>query len=258
MHLLNHAVSVVPAATTSPQKEDPFSAMASQLLEGMLQNLFCERGQDTRVAIAFANCFGGWTFGEAQLRRIIEDGPSRVSPFQSVAWFPAAAQGRVTIKYQLRVPALTFSTESLAFYDALAACQFWLARDVCDIALAGAAESVGSRFLASAIGSRPTSDAAVWFALSSEGQEVIELHDHAPPHMKAIELKGDDICGSPIRGSCALPLLILGARRYPYCTFRLKGRTLIRAERNRLILWRLDDIADSSNAPELHQELRDC
>jgi hypothetical protein len=61
-----------------------------------------------RLAIALANCYGGWTFCDPQIKKLIADGPGRVSAYLSVAWFPAAAQGQITIKNQLKIPALTF------------------------------------------------------------------------------------------------------------------------------------------------------
>lgn len=241
MYLIDHACSIVPATVEPAREEDPFSLMAYDLFKPLYDKVCARHGRDTRIAIAMANCFGGWTFCDPQVRCLIEQGPRRVSAFLSVAWFPAAPQGRITIKEQLKVPALTFSAEFHAFYDALNVCRYWLEQGICDIAFAGATETVGSPFLSKAFGPGATHDAAVWFVLAEKGEEAVRLHPGAPSGpIAARDWTDDHVKGTPIRGACALPLLVLEARQDRPCALRAPGRGLIHVSDHRLELWRQD------------------
>jgi hypothetical protein len=241
MDLISHAYTILPACTTPTRKEDPFTVLSSKLFSELLDNglaAYVQR-EKLRIAIAFANCFGGWTFCEPQVMRLMEQGPSRVSAFLSTAWFPAAAQGQITIKHRLQIPALTFSTEFFAFYDALTLCDYWLKHNVCDVAFAGAAETVGSPFLARAMGSGIVNDAAVWFVLTRQGGETIYLKRGQPNEAHTVQIGGNHVDGSPLRGACALPLLLLKARLDRHKAFCVPNRALIRTSQNGLELWRM-------------------
>lgn len=241
MDLIDHAYTILPARKTPLRKEDPFTAISFDLFTELFHDCCNSQMENPRIAIAFANCFGGWTFCEQQVVRLMERGPNRVSAFLSVAWFPAAAQGQVTIKHQLRVPALTFSTEFYAFYDALSLCQHWLEQGVCDIAFAGAAETVGSPFLTKATGGDAVNDAAIWFALTREGGEPIHLKKGTPTNVEAVDIHANHVNGSPLQGACALPLLLLEARKNHPTMLRVpKHRALIRASEEGLELWRMN------------------
>lgn len=241
MYLADHAHKTSRAATQPAREEDPFSLDLYETFAPLHDKVRRERGNDVRIAIAIGNCFGGWTFCDPQTRILRDRGPGKVSAFLSVAWFPAAAQGRITIKRQLKVPALTFSAEFHAFYDALATCQFWLEHRVCDVAFAGAAETVGSPFMSTAFGASATHDAAAWFVLAREGTDEIRLHPGVPPaDMQSASVPGDAFQGTPIRGACALPLLALEARRRPHEALRVPGRGVVRSAPGALDLWRRD------------------
>ncbi len=134
MFLIATAHEILEATSAPAREEDPFSVMARTTFERICSEILPAR-PGARLAIALANCYGGWTFCDPQIKRLVEDGPGRVSAYLSVAWFPAAAQGRITIQNQLKVPALTLSTEFYAFYDAMRVCRSWLKQGVCDIAL---------------------------------------------------------------------------------------------------------------------------
>lgn len=100
MDLIDHACTVLPAHREPTRKEDPFTIISFDLFSELFDNGFTRyvQKENPRIAIAFANCFGGWTFCEPQVMRLIDQGPSRVSAFLSTAWFPAAAQGQITIR----------------------------------------------------------------------------------------------------------------------------------------------------------------
>lgn len=241
MYLIDHAYRVVPARAEPLRTEDPFTALAHPQLTGLLANVRARRGPDVRLAVTFANCFGGWTFCDPQARNLSERGPRSVSTFLSVAWFPAAAQGQVTIRHGLRVPALTFSTTFFAFHDALTVARHWLDTGSCDVVLAGAAESVGSPFLADAVGPDAVNDAAAWFVLAAAGEarEPVVRTPATPPPADGGTLVADAaVDGTPMDGACALPLLMLSALRDAPRTLRIPGRAVIRAGHRSLDVWR--------------------
>jgi hypothetical protein len=241
MYLIDHALDVVPAIAEPAREEDPFSLMAYDLFKPLYEKVCEQRGKGVRIAIAIANCFGGWTFCDPQVRTLVNRGPKKVSAFLSVAWFPAAPQGRITIKEQLTVPAQTFSAEFHAFYDALTMCRFWLERGICDVAFAGATETVGSPFMSKAYGPDVTHDAAVWFVLAQEGEEALRIHAGPPPSdIATSSLSGDTFKGTSLRGACALPLLLLEVLRHRPRALRVPGRALMYARDHSLELWRQD------------------
>lgn len=239
MFLIATAHEVLEATPAPAREEDPFSVMARTTFERICAEILPAR-PGARLAIALANCYGGWTFCDPQIKRLVEDGPGRVSAYLSVAWFPAAAQGRITIQNQLKIPALTLSTEFFAFYDAMRVCRSWLKQGVCDIALAGAAETVGSPFLSSAFGPGPRSDAVAWFAFANEGEERVRIDEEPPPAHPEASLTFDEELyrGTPLKGSSALPLLMLEARERRPCTVEVPRRVLVRADQAGLNLWR--------------------
>ncbi len=67
MYLIDHIYEVVPANATPLQKEDPYTVMAYDLFTKLWNAVLAKRGNNIRLAIAFANCFGGWTFCEPQV-----------------------------------------------------------------------------------------------------------------------------------------------------------------------------------------------
>jgi hypothetical protein len=239
MYLIASAHEVLEAAADATREEDPFSVLARSVFDRVCADVLSKR-RGARLAISIANCYGGWTFCDPQIKRLITDGPGRVSAYLSVAWFPAAAQGQITIKNQLQIPALTFSTEFYAFYDAMRVCRFWLKHGLCDVALAGAAETVGSPFLSSVFGPGARSDAVAWFAFANEGEERVRLDEDPPPSHPELSpaVVDEHPRGTPLSGSCALPLLILEAREQRPCTVEIPRRMLVRADRGGVSLWR--------------------
>jgi len=239
MYLIGSACEVLEAKADPAREEDPFSVKAREVFDRLCADILPRRPL-ARLALSIANCYGGWTFCDPQIKRLINQGPSRVSAYLSVAWFPAAAQGQITIKNQLKIPALTFSTEFYAFYDAMRLCRFWLRRGLCDVALAGAAETVGSPFLSAALGPGAQNDAVAWFAFANDGEERVRLDDAHPPSRAEITetIVDDSPLGTPLKGSCALPLLILEARARRPCTLDVPRRMLVRADQSGVSLWR--------------------
>jgi hypothetical protein len=111
---------------------------------------------------------------------------------------------------------------------------------VCDVALAGAAETIGSPFLSSVFGPGPRNDAVAWFAFAREGEERVRLDEEPrPTHPESSQTIDSELYrGTPLKGSCALPLLILEAREQRPCTLEIPRRMVVRADRGGINLWR--------------------
>ncbi|MDR5759695.1 hypothetical protein [Caballeronia sp. LZ035] len=201
------------SGTCGPRKkEDPFSFLAREAFEKIRQRGTVE--QEAEMAILFANCFGGWTFGEPQLQKLAEHGPGGISAFQAIAWFPAAAQGQVTIENNLRTAALTFSSEGVAFLHALQLAEIWLERGKYLTVFAGASESCGSPFLRDALGLIDPRDAALWMRLSKSGRYKVTIEQMSEFNLEdgtAVHVNLPEFQGTPVRGACALPMIMLAA-----------------------------------------------
>ncbi len=127
---------------------DRFSAVAhlavAQTLSAIPED---QRPERDRIGVFLANTRAGWAYGEPELERLVRDGAAAMHAYQATAWFPAAAQGEVTIDLDLRGCAKTTAGRESGFGEAL-----WLARDalergVLDLAVVGAAESLVNGFV---------------------------------------------------------------------------------------------------------------
>lgn len=149
----------LPAFTADPRQDpalpthlrrriDRFSAVAylavSEVLAGVSGPNLPERD---RIGLFIANTRAGWSYGEPELSLLVHEGPLAMHAYQATAWFPAAAQGEVTIALDLRGCAKTTTGRDSGFGEAL-----WLARDALergsvDLAVVGAAESLVNGFV---------------------------------------------------------------------------------------------------------------
>jgi len=127
---------------------DRFSAVAYLAIEGMLSTLPPgQRPERDRIGVFLANTRAGWAYGEPELGLLVDEGPAAMHAYQATAWFPAAAQGEVTIALDLRGCAKTTAGRASGFGEAL-----WLARDALergavDLAVVGAVESLVNGFV---------------------------------------------------------------------------------------------------------------
>jgi 3-oxoacyl-(acyl-carrier-protein) synthase len=94
-----------------------------------------------RVGITVGNNLGGWEFAERELRNLWAHGPRDVSPYIAAAWFPAAAQGNISIAFGLKGVGRTFISERASSALALLHAADTLARGRADIMLAGGTEA---------------------------------------------------------------------------------------------------------------------
>lgn len=150
----------VPAFATDPREHpaipgrglrrriDRFAAVAYLAVSSSLARVAQLPSAD-RIGVFMANTRAGWEYGERGLSRLVADGPDAMLMYQSTAWFPAAAQGEVTIALGLRGAAKTAAGSASGFGEALWLARTALARGRVDLALVAAAESLVSSFVIS-------------------------------------------------------------------------------------------------------------
>lgn len=125
---------------------DRFSSLAliasAEIIPKLPLDLDC-----TRAGVFVGNVYAGWNYGESQLANLVERGPAAVHAYLATAWFPAAAQGEVSIHYGWKGNSKTFSGSDCAVAEALLAATLNLQFNRLDVALVLAAESCLSDFL---------------------------------------------------------------------------------------------------------------
>lgn len=149
----------LPAFSTDPRLDpglpaplrrriDRFSAVAYLAWNAALAALPADqRPSRERIGVFLANTRAGWSYGEPELELLVRHGPEAMHAYQATAWFPAAAQGEVTIAMDLRGCAKTTAGRESGFAEAVWLARDALERDAVDLALVGAAESLVSNFV---------------------------------------------------------------------------------------------------------------
>jgi 3-oxoacyl-[acyl-carrier-protein] synthase II len=93
------------------------------------------------VGISFGNNSGGWDICERGFDEYYHQGPGLVNPWQATAWFPAAAQGFVSIRHGIRGMSKSFACDRASGGSAL----FFATRAIrwghAEVMLAGGAEA---------------------------------------------------------------------------------------------------------------------
>ncbi|ALG10915.1 ketosynthase chain-length factor [Kibdelosporangium phytohabitans] len=72
------------------------------------------------MAVVTSSSSGGTEFGQHEMERLYQNGPSWVSAYQSIAWFYAATTGQVSIRHGMRGPCGVLCGEQAGGLDALA------------------------------------------------------------------------------------------------------------------------------------------
>lgn len=155
---------------------DRFSALAYLAVAEVLAELpDGERPARERIGTFLCNTRAGWAYGEPELGLLVDRGPEAMHAYQATAWFPAAAQGEVTIALDLRGCAKTTVGRETGFAEAVWLAWNALERDAIDLAIVGVAESLVSEFVLrdwDAAGPLPVhgpAEGAVVFALRRPG-----------------------------------------------------------------------------------------
>jgi len=86
------------------KKIDVFAHMALVASETSMGDAKLDLSKENlkRAGIFVGNAIGGWLYGETELRDLYLEGREGVSPFMASAWFPAAPQGQISIKYGMK------------------------------------------------------------------------------------------------------------------------------------------------------------
>lgn len=132
------------------KKVDRFSllglaaARAALLAAGLTQDEIAECG------IVTGNMMAGWTFTEPQLRALHTTGLADISPYLATAWFPAAAQGQITIHLNMHGFAKTVTTDRCAGAQAIGMAYKHILGGRSEMLLAGAVEAPVTSFVESA------------------------------------------------------------------------------------------------------------
>ncbi len=71
------------------------------------------------MAVLSASSSGGTEFGQHEMERLYQHGPSWVSAYQSIAWFYAATTGQISIRHGMRGPCGVLCCEQAGGLDAL-------------------------------------------------------------------------------------------------------------------------------------------
>ncbi|HTU74967.1 MAG TPA: ketosynthase chain-length factor [Trebonia sp.] len=71
------------------------------------------------MAVVTASSSGGTEFGQHEMERLYQKGPSWVSAYQSIAWFYAATTGQLSIRHGMRGPCGVLCCEQAGGLDAL-------------------------------------------------------------------------------------------------------------------------------------------
>jgi len=93
-----------------------------------------------RIGVMVGNVLGGWEFAERELRDLWTGGVREVSPYQATAWFPAAPQGNICIRHNIRGRARTFVCDRASGAYAIVHAAQTIARGQADVVLAGGTE----------------------------------------------------------------------------------------------------------------------
>jgi Beta-ketoacyl synthase, N-terminal domain len=122
------------------RKIDRFSQIAL-LATSRLERHFADVAKD-RVGVFLGNDLAGWNYVHDQLVQLIETAdPMAINPYVATAWFPAAAQGEITIAHGILGQSKTFSAGFLSGGLALEYAARMIASNTLDMALAGGVEA---------------------------------------------------------------------------------------------------------------------
>lgn len=89
---------------------------------------------------------GGVEFGQREIAALWSEGPGRVSPYQSIAWFYAASTGQVSIRNGLKGMCGVLVTDEPGMLDALSQSERALRRGTSSMLVGGSEAPLGSPF----------------------------------------------------------------------------------------------------------------
>lgn len=100
---------------------DHWTHLASAATDAALADAEVEPAElpEFDMAVVTASSSGGTEFGQHEMERLYQKGPSWVSAYQSIAWFYAATTGQVSIRHGMRGPCGVLCCEQAGGLDAI-------------------------------------------------------------------------------------------------------------------------------------------
>jgi 3-oxoacyl-(acyl-carrier-protein) synthase len=132
------------------KKVDRFSLLGLAAARAALLAAGLTQDEVGNCGIVTGNMMAGWTFTEPQLRSLHTTGLADISPYLATAWFPAAAQGQITIHLNMHGFAKTVTTDRCAGAQAIGMAFRHIQSQRSDMLLAGAVEAPVTSFVESA------------------------------------------------------------------------------------------------------------
>ncbi len=158
-----------------------------------------------RIGIFFGNNSGGWDISERGWYEYHQDGPQQTNPWQATAWFPAGAQGFVSIYFGLKGYSKSFVCDRASGAYGLLFGSRSIEMGHCDLALAGGTEAPISRLgLTCYLGTgdvasdgiyRPF-DRARTGLLLGEGSTVLMLEELEHARRRGVRIYGEVLGGA--------------------------------------------------------------
>lgn len=141
---LDRAVQSIGMSDRLKRKLSPFTihglyACAQAMREGGLKEgmkMMSEAG------IFVGNCLGGWGLAAPELQNLYRNGVEGMSPYVATAWFPAALQGQISLRYGIKGVSKTLSTQYVAGLQALASGWRAIKCQNLNISICGASEEI--------------------------------------------------------------------------------------------------------------------
>ena len=161
------------------RKIDRFSALAlyaaEQCLRNNTANFTLDSDSGKRLGLAIGNNYGGWGYVEPQMEGLYQSGMDAITPYVATAWFPAAAQGEISIKLGIKGHSKTLAAERLSAGYAVEYARTLLESKQLDAVLAGGAEAPLTPIVLAAMrqagltdGTTPAGEAACLLFLSRD------------------------------------------------------------------------------------------
>ncbi|MGW8957042.1 beta-ketoacyl-[acyl-carrier-protein] synthase family protein [Paenibacillus sp. NPDC055715] len=125
------------------KKTDRFTHLAISAANMALTHsgLMLDKMEPSRIGLMVGNILGGWEFAERELRNLWTEGLKAVSPYQATAWFPAAPQGNISIRFGIKGRARSFVADRASGAVAMIEGAETIRRNQADVVLAGGTEA---------------------------------------------------------------------------------------------------------------------
>src|ERR1035441_551306 len=130
------------------KKLDRFSMLAIGAAHRALGHI-CASDFNSKWGIIISNTLGGWEYTERELSRLHQTGAEAVSPYLATAWFPAAPQGQISLRYPIGGFSKTICGDRCGGAVAIQLAARYIQLGRLDFALAGGVDAPLSSFVLS-------------------------------------------------------------------------------------------------------------